>query len=317
MTALTDPMFHDDDAARAHFESVLWPNGPVCPHCAATEGLTRLQGKSHRAGLLQCNACKGHFTVTNGSIMERSHVPLSKWALAFHLMASSKKGMSAHQLHRMLKVNYRTAWFMEHRIRECMSNGTDVAPMGGEGAIVEIDETFIGKKAGVPVKRGYAHKHAVMTLIERRPEGGRSRSFHVSGTTAADLLPIIKAHVNSGSHIMTDEAGQYARINKHFAGHDYTTHSKGEYVRDGYIHTNTADGFYSVFKRGMIGVYQHCGEQHLHRYVAKFDFRYNNRVRLGVDDAERTRRTIRGAAGKRLMYQEPASRSASQVANGV
>jgi transposase-like protein len=317
MIALTDPMFHDDDAARAHFESILWPNGPICPHCAATEGLTRLQGKSHRAGLFQCNACKGHFTVTNGSIMERSHVPLSKWALAFHLMASSKKGMSAHQLHRMLKVNYRTAWFMEHRIRECMNNGADTPPMGGPGAIVEIDETFIGKKAGVPVKRGYAHKHAVMTLIERRPEGGRSRSFHVSGTAAADLLPIIKAHVNSGSHIMTDEAGQYAHVGKHFAGHDYTTHSKGEYVRDGYIHTNTTEGFYSVFKRGMIGVYQHCGEQHLHRYVAEFDFRYNNRMRLGVDNAERTRRTIRGAAGKRLMYQQSGSLPAPQVANGV
>ena len=184
MTALTDPMFHDDDAARAHFESILWPNGPVCPHCGAIKGLTRLQGKSHRLGLFQCNACKGHFTVTNGSIMERSHVPLSKWALAFHLMASSKKGMSAHQLHRMLKVNYRTAWFMEHRIRECMNNEGDTSPMGGAGAIVEIDETFIGKKVGVPVKRGYAHKHAVMTFIERRPEGGRSRSFHVSGTAA-------------------------------------------------------------------------------------------------------------------------------------
>ena len=316
MTALNDSMFHDDDAARTHFESILWPNGPICPHCRATEGLTRLQGKSHRAGLLQCNSCKGHFTVTNGSIMERSHVPLSKWALAFHLMASSKKGMSAHQLHRMLKINYRTAWFMEHRIRECMNNERDTTPMGGEGAIVEIDETFIGKKKGAEVKRGYAHKHAVMTLIERRPEGGRSRSFHVSGTAAADLLPIIKAHVNSGSHIMTDEAGQYAHINKHFAGHDYTTHSAGEYVRDGYIHTNTTEGFYSVFKRGMQGVYQHCSEQHLHRYIAEFDFRYNNRVRLGIDDAERTRRTIRGAAGKRLMYQEPSSRSAP-LAEGI
>jgi transposase-like protein len=316
MTALTDPMFHDDEAARAHFESILWPSGPVCPHCGAIDGLTRLQGKSHRPGLFQCNACKGHFTVTNGSIMERSHVSLSKWALAFHLMASSKKGMSAHQLHRMLKVNYRTAWFMEHRIRECMNRESSTTPMGGPGSIVEIDETFIGKKKGVAVKRGYAHKHAVMTLIERRPEGGRSRSFHVSGTAAADLLPIIKAHVNSGSHIMTDEAGQYANIGKHFAGHDYTTHSAGEYVR-GDIHTNTAEAFYSVFKRGMIGVYQHCGEQHLHRYVAEFDFRYNNRVRLGVDDAERTKRTIRGAAGKRLMYQEPGSRSASPVAHGL
>jgi len=244
MTDLTDPMFHDDAAARAHFESLLWPNGPICPHCGVTEGLTRMEGKSHRPGLFQCNACRGHFTIMNGSIMERSHVPLHKWALAFHLMASSKKGMSAHQLHRMLKVNYRTAWFMEHRIRACMDNTKDTTPMGGEGTIVEIDETFIGKKEGMPVQRGYAHKHAIMTLVER---GGSARSFHVDGTSAADLLPIIK--------------------------------------------------------RGMKGIYQHCWEKHLHRYVAEFDFRYSNRVRLGVDDTERTHRAIRGAKGKRLMYQ--------------
>jgi transposase-like protein len=310
MIALTDRMFHDDDAARTHFESILWPNGPVCPHCRGTDRLTRLHGKSHRPGLFQCNGCNGHFTVTNGSIMECSHVPLRKWALAFHLMAASKKGVSAHQLHRMLKINYRTAWFMEHRIRACMDNTADQSPMGGPGAIVEVDETFIGRKKGAKVKRGYAHKNAIMTLIERRPEGGRSRSFHVSGTSAADLLPIIKAHVNSGTHVMTDEAGQYAHVGKHFAGHDYTTHSAGEYVR-GDVHTNTTEGFYSVFKRGMKGIYQHCAEKHLHRYVAEFDFRYNNRTRLGINDTERTQRTIRGAQGRRLMYQEPGSRSAS------
>ena len=228
MTAINDPMFHDDDAARVHFESVLWPNGPVCPHCKATEGLTRLQGKSHRPGLFQCNSCRGHFTVMNGSIMERSHVPLHKWALAFHLMASSKKGMSAHQLHRMLEVNYRTAWFMEHRIRECMNNERETSPMGGAGAVVEIDETFIGKKKDMPVRRGYAHKHAVMTLVER---GNGSRSFHVSGTSAKDLMPIIKANVASGTHVMTDEAGQYAHLGKFFTEHDYVRHGAGEYVR--------------------------------------------------------------------------------------
>lgn len=307
MTDLTDPMFHDDDAARAHLESILWPNGPVCPRCRAKKGLTRLQGKSHRPGLFQCNACRGHFTVTSGSIMERSHVPLCKWALAFHLMASSKKGISARQLHRMLKVNYRTAWFMEHRIRECMNNEADTTPMGGEGAIVEIDETFSGKKAGVPVKRGYAHRHPVMTLIERRPEGSGVRSFHVSGTAAANLVPTIRAHVNSGSRSITDEAGQYAHINKHFAGHDYTTYSKGEHVRDRYIHTNTAEGFYGVFNRGMQRIYQHCGEQHVHRCVAEVDFWYDNRAKLAVDDMERTFRAIRGAKGRRLMYQQPTS----------
>ncbi len=208
MTDLTDPIFHDDNAARAHLESILWPKGPVCPHCRAIEGLTRLQGKSHRPGLFQCNTCRGNFTVTNGSVMERSHVPLRKWVLAFHLMCASKKGMSAHQLHRMIKVNYRTAWFMEHRIRECMAGGTVLPAMGGPGTVVEIDETFIGQKKDMPKQRGYAHKHAVMTLIER---GKGSRSFHVSGTAAADLLPIIKANVSSGTHIMTDEAGQYAQ----------------------------------------------------------------------------------------------------------
>ena len=301
MTELTDPIFHDADAARTHFESVLWPNGPICPHCKATEDLTRLQGKSHRSGLFQCNSCRGHFTVMNGSIMERSHVPLHKWALAFHLMAASKKGMSAHQLHRMLKVNYRTAWFMEHRIRACMDNTKDGTPMGGPGSIVEIDETFIGMKEGAEVRRGYAHKHAVMTLVER---GKGSRSFHVSGTASADLLPIIKANVAAGTHVMTDEAGQYAHLNKFFTEHDFTSHGKGEYVR-GVVHTNTVEGFYSVFKRGMKGVYQHCSEKHLHRYVTEFDFRYSNRTRLGVDDTQRTLRAIRGAKGKRLMYQQP------------
>jgi transposase-like protein len=301
MTDLTDPMFHDDDAARAHLESILWPNGPVCPHCGATEGLTRLQGKTTRPGLIQCNACRGHFTVMNGSIMERSHVPLHKWALAFHLMAASKKGVSAHQLHRMLKINYRTAWFMEHRIRACMDNTKDTTPMGGDGSIVEIDETFIGQKKDMPKRRGYAHKHAVMTLVQR---GGSARSFHVDGTSAADLLPIIKANVAPDTHVMTDEAGQYAHLGKHFTEHDFTAHTAGEYVR-GDVHTNTVEGFYSVFKRGMKGIYQHCAEKHLHRYVAEFDFRYSNRVKLGVDDTERTSRAIRGAKGKRLMYQQP------------
>jgi len=238
MTDLTSPMFHDDKAARAHFEGVLWPNGPVCPHCKATENLTRLQGKSHRPGLFQCNACRGHFTVMNGSIMERSHVPLHKWALAFHLMASSKKGMSAHQLHRMLEINYRTAWFMEHRIRECMTRETNLPPMGGEGQTVEIDETFIGQKKDMPKQRGYAHKHAVMTLVQR---GGSARSFHVDGTKATDLLPIIKANVLPGTRVMTDEAGQYAHLNKHFDEHQFVSHGTGEYVR-GDAHTNTAEG---------------------------------------------------------------------------
>lgn len=300
---LQAPVFTDNNAAREAMEAVLWPYGARCPRCKSLERIGRVTGKSARPGLYYCGDCKRQFTVTVGTIFERSKVPLSKWWLAVHLMAASKKGMSAHQLHRMLGVTYPTAWFMEHRIRAAMASG-DLTPMGGEGAIVEIDETFIGRKKDMPVRRGFAHKHAVMTLIERDVDGARARSFYVEGTATADLLPIIKAHVNSGSHIMTDEAGQYTRMGKHFTEHDYVTHSKGEYGR-GPIHTNTVEGFYSVFKRGMKGIYQHCSEAHLHRYVAEFDFRYNNRIRLGVDDAERAALVVLGAAGKRLMYRRP------------
>jgi hypothetical protein len=221
--------------------------------------------------LYRCGSCKRQFTVKVGTVFESSHVPLHQWLQAVYLMCSSKKGISSHQLMRTLDVQYKTAWFMTHRIRAAMASG-ELAGFGGSGVTVEIDETFIGQKKGVPKRRGYAHKHAVMTLIERRPEGGRSRSFHVSGTAASILLPIIKAHVNSGSHVMTDEAGQYAHLNKHFTEHDFVVHSAGEYVR-GDVHTNNLEGFYSVFKRGMKGVYQHCSEKHLHRYVAESDFR--------------------------------------------
>ena len=300
---LRAPAFTNEIAAREAMEAVLWPHGPRCPRCQSLERIGKVSGA--RAGLYRCNACKRQFTVTVGTIFERSKVPLSKWWLAVHLMASSKKGMSAHQMHRMLGVTYETAWFMEHRIRAAMASG-DFTPMGGEGTIVEIDETFIGRKKDMPVRRGYAHKHAVMTLIERGADGAHARSFHVEGTAAADLLPIIKAHVNSGTHVMTDEAGQYTHLGKHFTEHDYVTHGKGEYGR-GPIHTNTVEGFYSVFKRGMKGIYQHCSEAHLHRYVAEFDFRYNNRTRLGVEDAERASMIVRGAAGKRLMYRRPDS----------
>jgi hypothetical protein len=208
--------------------------------------------------------------------------------------------VSAHQLHRSLGVKYQTAWFLEHRIREAMTKG-DLPPMGGDGEVVEIDETFIGKKDDEPVRRGYAHKHAVMTLVQR---GGSARSFHVEGTKASDLLPIIKANVHPDTHVMTDEAGQYAHLGKYFTEHDFVRHSAGEYGRDD-IHTNTVEGFYSVFKRGMRGIYQHCSEKHLHRYVAEFDFRYSNRSRLGVEDAERAAKIIRGSKGKRLMYRRP------------
>ncbi len=299
---LTAQHLQSEAAAFAFLEARVWPNGPVCPHCGAMGRIKKLAGKTTRPGLWKCYDCMKPFTVKVGTVIESSHVPLHLWLQAAHLLCSSKKGISSNQLHRTLGVTLKTAWFMSHRLREAMT-AFGVEPMGGEGAVVEIDETFIGTKVGYPkVRQGYAHKRAIMTLIERRPEGGRARSFHVSGTAAADLLPIIRAHVNSGSHVMTDEAGQYHHLNKYFTEHDFVTHGKGEYVR-GDVHTNTLEGFYSVFKRGMKGIYQHCGEGHLHRYATEFDFRYNNRVRLGVDDAERTDRVLKGIVGKRLTYR--------------
>ncbi len=298
---LQAPAFTDDNAAREAMEAVMWPHGPCCPRCGSLDRIGKMAAKSARPGLYYCGACKRQFTVTVGTIFERSKVSLSKWWLAVHLLAASKKGMSAHQLSRMLGVTYQTAWFMEHRIREAMRSGTFLPPVGGAGKIVEVDETFIGQKKDRPKARGYAHKHAVLTLVER---GGSARSFHFAGTSSADVLPILKANIAGETRIMTDEAGQYAHLGKHFAEHEFVTHGKGEYVR-GDAHTNTLEGFYSVFKRGMKGVYQHCSEKHLHRYVSEFDFRYNARSAMGIEDAERAAMVVRGAKGKRLMYRRP------------
>ena len=300
MSVLSAAHFHDETAAFERLEAILWPHGPVCPKCGGLDRITTVKGG--RKGLRRCGPCKRQFTVTVGTVFESSHVALNLWLQAVYLMCSSKKGISSHQLMRTLDVTYKTAWFMTHRIREAMRSG-NLPPMGGEGETVEIDETFIGRKPGTEVRRGYAHKNAVLTLVQR---GGSSRSFHVDGTSAADLLPIIKANVLPGTSVMTDEAGQYAHLEKHFAEHGFTRHGKGEYVV-GSVHTNTVEGFYSVFKRGMKGVYQHCSEKHLHRYVAEFDFRYNNRVRLGVDDGQRTAAAVRGIVGKRLMYKDSSS----------
>ncbi len=296
MSVLSAPYFYDEAAAFATVEAALWPHGPVCPRCKGMDRITAVKGA--RMGLRRCGPCKRQFTVTVGTVFESSHVKLPIWLQAVYLMCSSKKGISSHQLMRTLDVQYNTAWFMSHRLREAMKSG-NLPPMGGASVTVEIDETFIGKKAGVPVRRGYAHKHAVMTLVQR---GGSARSFHVEGTSAADLLPIIKANVLPGTQVMTDEAGQCAHLNKYFPGHEVVRHSAGEYVR-GEAHTNTAEGFYSVFKRGMKGIYQHCSERYLHRYITEFDFRYNNRIRLGVDDAQRSENALRGIKGKRLTYR--------------
>jgi transposase-like protein len=299
--------FTDETAAREAMEALLWPNGPVCPHCGSLEKLGKVEGKSARPGLYYCGACKSQFTVTIGTIFERSKVPLSKWWMAVHLMASSKKGMSAHQMHRMLGVSYQTAWFMEHRICEAMRDGS-LAPMGGAGGIVEVDETYVGRKEGVPkARKGGAHKNAVLTLVER---GGSARSFHVENITKADVVPIIKENVKRESRLMTDEANRYTKLGAEFASHQSVDHSRDEYayydrLTDTTVSTNTIEGYFSIFKRGMKGVYQHCGEKHLHRYLAEFDFRYSNRIKRGVNDAMRAAKVIQGAKGKRLMYRRP------------
>ena len=294
---LTDSVFHDDDAARRYFEAQRWPNGPVCPHCGEAKRVTRMEGKSHRPGLLQCNSCREPFSVTVGTVMERSHIPLARWALAFQLMASSKKGMSAHQLSRMLGITYKSAWFMAHRIREAMAEPKP-GPLGGENKVVEADETYVGGKAK---NRAYAEKppvkQAVVSLIER---DGDVRSFHVANVTAETLRPILVKAASRKSHLMTDESTVYPRIGGEFAGHSTVNHSVNEYAQLGrWVHTNTAEGFFSILKRGIYGTYHHVSEAHLGRYLGEFDFRYNNRK---VTDAERTGFAVRGVKGKRLLY---------------
>jgi transposase-like protein len=307
MTDLTNPIFNNDNAARRHLEKIRWPDGPTCPHCgnADRERIVALKGKSHRPGLFQCNECREHFTVTVGSVMERSHIPLSKWVLAFHLMAASKKGVSAHQLHRMLGLTYKTAWFMAHRIREAMKPDTS-EPIGGSGKIVEADETYFGDKDRVTKrtkrgKSGLASKRAVVSLVER---GGQVRTFHVDRATKESVREVIVRNVSRKSTLHTDESRLYVELGTEFAAHESVRHSANEYVR-GIVHTNTVEGYFSIFKRGMKGIYQHCGEAHLHRYLSEFDFRYNNREALGIEDAERAANAIKGAAGKRLTYRQP------------
>jgi transposase-like protein len=295
MADLTVPEFTNEEAAREALEAVRWPNGPVCPHCGSVETATKMQGKSHRPGLYQCNGCRGSFSVTVGTVYERSHIPLHKWLLATHLMASSKKGISAHQLHRMLGITYKSAWFMAHRIREAMAPAS-TPPMSGD---LEVDETYIGNRPGHTPARGYKRKMGVLSLVER---GGTARSIHFDTDKPQEIARIVKAHADKSARLHTDEAATYRKIGRGFASHDSVNHKKGEWAR-GQAGTNTVEGFFSVFKRGMKGVYQHCGEQHLDRYLAEFDFRYSNRVKLGVDDKQRATKALKGIEGKRLTYR--------------
>jgi transposase-like protein len=312
---LFDPIFNDEDKARAYFEAIRWPDGVTCCHCGNTDSariypIAANPAKKVRAGLYECQECHGQFTVRTGGVMESSHLPLTKWALAYRFMASSKKGMSAHQLHRSIGVTYKTAWFMWHRIREAMREDV-MPPMGGEGEVVEADETFYGPGHDVFVNgkgwqkaRGWSGKRVVVTLVER---GGISRSIHADKLDGATIAQILADNVSRKTRLHTDESYLYRKPGAAFAAHESVNHSKKEYARED-VTTNTVEGFFSIFKRGMTGIYQHCGEQHLQRYLDEFDFRYSNRAALGVDDTERTRRAIKGGDGKRLTYR-PLSRA--------
>jgi transposase-like protein len=309
---LSDPVYHDEDAARAYLEGSRWPEFVFCPICGSPDKISKLAGESMGPGWWYCGSCQDKFTVRVGTVMERSHIPLHKWLLAFRLMASSKKGCSSHQLHRTLGITYKSAWFLAHRIREAMAPA-DPPQLGGEGKTIEVDETFFGKPEDVEPapwqfsnERGWyrdardqRRKIPIVTLVER---GGRARSIKVDDITARTLRSVVLTHADTKSHLLTDEYRSYGRIGKRFAGHETVKHSEEEWVR-GDAHTNAVEGFYSIFKRGMKGVYQHCGEKHLHRYLAEFDFRYSYRVRLGYSDTARTEIAIKGAEGKRLTYR--------------
>jgi transposase-like protein len=307
MSVLCDEHFHNEAAAYKWVEAHVWPDGPICPKCGESHRIGLMGGKSTRIGTYKCYACRKPFTVKVGTIFEDSHVALHKWLQAFHLLASSKKGISANQLHRTLKVTLRTAWFMAHRIREAMRTGP-LAPMGGAGGsgVVEVDETYIGRKEGTHVQRGHGHKRVVLSLVERQ---GEVRSFHIERTTAAMVTPIVNANVAKEAKIMTDDGRHYRRQFEDYAAHESVQHVKGEYVR-GEVYTNTVESYFSVFKRGMKGTYQHCGERHLHRYLAEFDFRHNARVALGVNDEQRAAKMLKGVSGKRLTYRKSVRQTA-------
>jgi len=319
MTAnLQNPIFTDESKAREWLEARVWPNGPVCPHCGSTgDDVTALNGKAHRPGLYQCSSCREQFTVTVKTVFERSKIPLSKWLAALFLLTASKKGVSAHQVHRSLGISYKSSWFMMHRLREAMRSGGLLPPIGGTDKTVEADETYfhtipkaelMPRAAGVgkvqPGKRkgirrpGY---RAVLALVER---GGQARTFHIAQADQNTVSKIMRENVARESRITTDESMIYNIVPWQFDQHETVKHSAKEYVR-GDVHTNTVEGYFSIFKRGMKGIYQHCGEKHLHRYLAEFDFRYNTRTALGYNDVDRAEKLAAAISGKRLTYRRP------------
>lgn len=306
MSALSRPEFHGEEAAFAHLERIIWGDAPVCPHCGGLDRITKVKAnpaKRIRVGLWRCGDCKKQFTVKVGTVFEHMRLPLHKAMQAVYLITSSKKGISAHQLHRTLEITYKSAWFLMHRIREAMRDG-DLSPFGGNGGVVEADETFIGRLKGVPKRRAFHHKMKVLALVDR--DSGKARTMVVDDVRAETLMPLVIANVAREARLMTDEHSGYREAGKWFAGHGTTSHSRGEYVNleDRTVHSNTVEGYFSIFKRGMKGVYQHCGEGHLHRYLAEFEFRYNNREALGCNDRDRAGHALRGIVGKRLTYQQ-------------
>lgn len=334
---LQNPIFTDEDAAWAHYEKLRWPDGPICPTCGCVNNSTRLESKAvtrtrklkdgtektttwKRRGVTKCRDCGAQYTATVATIFEDSHIPMHKWLMAVHLICASKKGMSAAQLHRMLGFgSYRTAWFMLHRIREAMAERGSVQKLGGEGSggIVEADETYYGRSDREPTRRRYprskqqAHKdkrpkRAIVALVER---GGKARVFHVAEATRETVANIVRENVERTARLHTDESRLYRQIGKQFAAHESVKHSAGEYARED-VHVNTAEGFFGVFKKGMTGVYQHCGEQYLHRYVSEFEFRFNTRTKLGITDKERAAIALQGTVGKRLTMRQPKNANA-------
>jgi transposase-like protein len=303
MTAnLQNPIFTDETKAREWLEARVWPHGPICPHCGASnDDITALKGKAHRPGLYQCSQCREQFTVTVKTVFERSKIPLTKWLAALFLLTASKKGVSAHQVHRSLDISYKSAWFLMHRLREALRSDAK-GQLGGPGKIVEADETFILNRKDKPVRKGYGHKMAVMSLVER---GGPIRSVVLDKVNRPVVENIIRRNVHHDSKLMTDTAGYYRGSRFGIAQHEMVNHDAGEYAYDN-VHVNTLENYYSVFKRGMRGTYQHCGEQHLHRYVSEFDFRYNTRAKLGFNDLMRAEKAAEGIKGKRLTYRRPA-----------
>jgi transposase-like protein len=306
---LSAAYFHNEEAAYEFVEGKLWPHGPVCPKCGVIGNAVKLRGKSTRIGLYKCRerGCRKPFRVTVNTVFEDSHIKLNVWLQAIYLVASSKKGVSSNQLHRSLGITLKSAWFMSHRIREAMK-ALSIEQFGASGGAVEVDETFIGrdynkKPQGEKRGRGYGHKYKVLSLVDRTK--GISRSIVIDDLTIKTLYPILRANIHPDAKLMTDEASQYQRLGPLFAAHGYTKHGQGEYVsrEDRNVHSNTVEGYFSIFKRGMKGIYQHCGHNHLQRYVTEFDFRYNFRKANGYDDEQRAEQLLRGVVGKRLTYE--------------